>query len=117
MNFLGRATNLDSVLKAYKTPETKKFFPCEWFDHPDKMQATELPPYYSFYSKVLSCNPPEVEYTDYVNLMKNGLTTEKAFIIWKLSKSPTTGIEIYQNLQTIVETGTNEFIRRLLAVV
>ena len=43
MNFLGGATSLDSFLKAYKTLETKRFFPYEWFDHPDKMHNTELP--------------------------------------------------------------------------
>ena len=32
MNFLGGATSLDSFLKAYKTAETKGFFPYEWFD-------------------------------------------------------------------------------------
>ena len=36
MNFLGRATSLDSILKAYKTSETKGFFTCEWFDPPEK---------------------------------------------------------------------------------
>ena len=45
MNFLGGATSLDSFLKAYKTSETKGFFPYKWFDHTDKMQSTELPPY------------------------------------------------------------------------
>ena len=48
MNFLGGATSLDSFLKAYKTSETKGFFPYEWFDHPDKMHYTELPPYDAF---------------------------------------------------------------------
>ena len=42
MNFLGGATSLDSFLKAYKTSETKRCFPYEWFDHPDKMQNLEL---------------------------------------------------------------------------
>ena len=45
MNFLGGATSLDSSLEVYKTSETKGFFPFEWFDHLDKMQNTELPPY------------------------------------------------------------------------
>ena len=31
-NFLGGATSLDSFLKAYKTAETKRFFPNDWFD-------------------------------------------------------------------------------------
>ena len=44
MNFLGGATSLDSFLKAYKTAETKSFFPYEWFDCPQKMNKSELPP-------------------------------------------------------------------------
>ena len=43
MIFLGGAASLDSFLKAYKTSETKRFFPYEWFDHPDKMQIPEIP--------------------------------------------------------------------------
>ena len=88
MNFLRGATSLDSFLKAYKTSETKRFFPYEWFDRPDKMQNTELHPYDAFYSKLPSCNPLETEYTDYVNLLKSGLTTEQAVIKLKLSKPP-----------------------------
>ena len=90
MNFLEGATSLDSFLKAYKTSETKGFFPYEWFDHPDKMQNPELPPYDAFYSKLRSCNRLETEYTDYVNLLKSGLTTEQAVIKLKLSKPPPT---------------------------
>ena len=99
LNFLGGATSLDSFLKAYKTSETKGFFPYEWFEYPDKMQNTELPPYDAFYSKFRSCNPLEAEYTYYVNLLKSGLTTEQAVVKLRLSKSPPTGIENYQYLQ------------------
>ena len=95
-NFLGGAKSLDSFLKAYKTSETKWFFPYERFDHPDKMQNTELPPYDAFYSKLRSCNPLVAEYTDFVNLLKSGLTTEQAIVKLKLSKPPPTGIENYQ---------------------
>ena len=65
------------------------------------MQNTELPPYDAFYSKLRSRNPLEAEYTDYVNLLKSGLTKELAVIKIKLSKSPPTGIENYQYLQKI----------------
>ena len=65
------------------------------------MQNRELPPYDAFYSKLRSCNPLETEYTDYVNLLKSGLTTEQAVIKLKLSKPPPTGIENYQCLQQI----------------
>ena len=98
MNFYGGATSLDSFLKAYKTSETKGFVPYEWFDHPDKLQNPELPPYDAFYSKLRSCNPLETGYTDYVNLLKSGLSTDwivQAVIKLKLSKPPPTGIENY----------------------
>ena len=101
INFLGGATSLDSFLKAYKTSETKGFFHYEWFDHPDKMQNTELPPYDAFYGKLRSCNPLEAVCMDYVNLLKSGLTTEQAVVKLKLSKPPPTGIENYQYLQQI----------------
>ena len=99
MNVLGRATSLDSFLKAYKTSETKGFFPYEGFDHPDKMDKTELPPYDAFYSKLRSWNSLEAQYMYYVNILKSGLTTEQAVVKLKLSKPPTTGIENYQYLQ------------------
>ena len=100
-NFRGRETSLDSFLKAYETSETKGFFPYEWFDHPDEMQNTELSPYDAFYSKLRSCNPLEAEYTDYVILLKSGLTTEQANIKPKLSKTTPTVIENYQYLQKL----------------
>ena len=65
------------------------------------MQNTELPPNDAFCSKLQSCNPLEAEYTEYVNLLKNGLTTEQAVVKIKLSKLPPTGIENYQYLQQI----------------
>ena len=101
MNFLGGATSLDSFLKAYKNSETKGFSSYEWFDHPDKRQNTELPPFDAFYSKLRGCNPLEAEYTVYVNLLKSGLTTEQAVVKLKLSNPPPTGIENYQYLQQI----------------
>ena len=98
-NFPGGATRLDSFLKAYKTSRTKRFFPYEKFDHPDKMQNTELPTYDAFYSKLRSCNPLGAGYTDYANLLKNGLTTKQAVVKLKLSKPPPIGIEKNQDLQ------------------
>ena len=101
LNFLGGVTSLDSFLEAYKTSETKGFFPYDWFDHPDKMQNPDFPPYDAFHSKLRSCNPLETQSTDYVNLLKSGLTTEQAVIKLKLSKPPPTGIENYHYLQQI----------------
>ena len=84
--------------RAYKTSETKRFFPYEWFDHPDKMQNTELPPYDAFYSKLCSCNLLEAEYTDYVSIEKwiDHKTSRRQI---KTIKATPTGIENYQYLQ------------------
>ena len=69
LNFLGGAKSLDSFLKAHKTSETKRFFSYDWFDQPDRMRNTELPPYEVFYSKLRSCNPREAKHTDFVKLL------------------------------------------------
>ena len=65
MNFLGGATSHDSFLKAYKTAETKGFFPNECFDCPQKTSNSELPPYDAFFSKLRNVNPLEKDYSDY----------------------------------------------------
>ena len=101
MCFFGGAASLDSFLKAYKTSETKGFFPNELLDHPDKLQVPEFPPYDVFYSKLRSCNPLGTEYTDYVNFLISGLSTEQDVIKLELSKPPPTGIENYHYLQQI----------------
>ena len=101
MNFLGGATSLDSFLKAYKTAKTEGFFPYEWFDCPQKMNNSELPPYDSFFSKLRNVNPLEKVYSDYQNLLSSRLKTEEALSKMKLSKSPPSGEENYYHLLDI----------------
>ena len=91
MNFLGGATSLDSFLKAYTTAETKGFFPYEWFDCPQKLNNSELPPYDAFFSKLRNVNPLEKDYSDYQKLLSCGLKTEEALSKMKLSKPPSLG--------------------------
>ena len=78
------------------------------------MQNTELPSYGDFYSKLRSCNPVEAEYTDYVNLLKNGITTEQDVIKLKLSKPPSTGIANYHYFQHIWKQEQMSSIKDLL---
>ena len=101
MNFLGGATSFDFFLKAYKASETKGFFPENGLIILKKLQNTELPPYDAFYNKLCSCDPLEAEYTDDVDLLRSGLSTEQTVIILKLPKPPPTVIENYQYLQQI----------------
>ena len=101
MNFLGGATSIDSFLKAYKTTETKIFFPYEWFDCPQKMNNRELPPYDAFFSKLRNVNPLEKDCSDYQNLLGSGLKTGEALSKMKLSKPPPSGEENYHYLLDI----------------
>ena len=98
MNFLGGATSLDSFVKAYKTSETKRSFSCEWFDCPQKMNNSELPPYYAFFSKLRNANPLEKDYSYYQKLLSCGLKSEEALSKLKLSKPPQSGEENYHYL-------------------
>ena len=98
LNILGGATSLDSILKAYKTAETKGFFPYESFDCPQKMSNSELPPYDAFFSKLRNVNPLEKDYSGYRKKLSCEVKTEEALSKMKLSKPPTSGEENYQCL-------------------
>ena len=101
MNFLGGATSLDSFLKAYKTKETKGFFPYESFDCPEKKNNKELPPYDSFFSILRNSNPLEKDYNYFQNLVKSGSRTEQAGSKLRMHRKPSTGDENYLYLQSI----------------
>ena len=77
MNFLGGATSLDSFL-AYKTIETKGFFPYEWFDSPEKLTYPTLPPYNEFFSRLRNCNPLDKAHSDYQSFVNSGCSSEEA---------------------------------------
>ena len=110
MNFLGGATSLDSFLKAYKTEETKGFFPSEWFDDPEKLNNKELLPYDSFSRKLRNKNPLEKDYNDFEHLTTSGLSSEQAVCKLRLNKVPLTGDEEYVFLRSIwVSEGRKTF--------
>ena len=108
MNFLGGATSLDSFLKAYKTKESKGFFPYEWFDCPEKKNNKELPPYDSFFSILRNSNPLEKDYNDFQNLVNSGLSTEQAVAKLRMDRIPPTGTENYSYLQSVWENNNME---------
>ena len=103
--FFGGATSLDSFLKASKTAENKSFFPYEWFNCPQKMNNSELPPYDAFFSKLRIVNPVGKDYSDYQNLLSSGLKTEKALSKMKLSKPPPS---VEENYQYLLDVWTHE---------
>ena len=101
MNFLGSATSLASFLKAYKTKETKGFFPYECFNCPEKMNNKEFPPYDSLFSILRINNPLEKDYNDSKNLVISGSTTEQAVAKLQMDGTPPTGTENYSQLQSV----------------
>ena len=104
MKFLGGTTSLVSFLRAYKTSETRRFFPCEWFDHHHKMQNTEPPSNGAFITnKLRSCDPLEIEYMEYVNLLKSETSADRASVKIKLSKPPPIRREDYHFFPAIWE--------------
>ena len=114
MNFLGGATSLDSVLKAWKTKETKGFFPYEWFDCPDKMNNKELPPYDSFFSTLRNSSPLEKDHNDFQNLVNSGLTTEQAVVKLRMDGIPPTGAENHSYLQSVWEKNNMQYFSDFL---
>ena len=114
MNFFGGATSLDSFLKAYKTKETKRFFPYEWFDCPEKMNNKELPPYHSFFSILRNSNPLEKDYNDFENLVDSGLTTEQTVIKFRMDRISSTGAENYSYLQSVCENNNMQYFSDFL---
>ena len=103
LNFLGGATSLDSFLKAYKTNETKGFFPYEWFDSPEKLDATFLPPYDRFFSKLRNYNPLEKEFTDFTKLLNSGFSQQESLKKLRLKNVPPSGIDNYNYLKVVWE--------------
>ena len=69
-NCLGAATNLDSFSKV---SETKGYFPFEWFNDPEKLKSTQLPPYETFFSKLRNNNPLKEDYWDFSKFNRCGL--------------------------------------------
>ena len=109
MNFLGEATSLDSFLKAYKTTETKGFFPFEWFDCPEKTNDKELPPYDSFFSILRNSNHLEENYNVFQHFVNSGLTTEQAVAKLRKDRKPPTGAENYSYLQSVWENNNMQY--------
>ena len=110
MNFPGGATSFDSFLKAYKTKETKGFFPYEWFECPEKLKNKELPRYDSFFSILRNNNPLERDYYDFRNLVNSAVTTEQAVAKLRMDGIPPTGAENYSYVQNVwVSEGTKSF--------
>ena len=94
---------MDLFLKASKAKETKGFFPYEWFDSPDNLDCTELPPYEAFFTKQRNHNPLEKNFHDYQKLFNGGLDQQSALKNLCNQSVLPTGLEYYSYLKSIWE--------------
>ena len=79
----------------------QKKLKAEWFDNPEKLNNEELPPYDSFFSKLLKSNPLEKDYNDLENFTTSSLSSEQALCKLRLNKLPPTGDEKCACLRSI----------------
>ena len=75
-----------------KASKTKKFFPYEWFDNPDKLDFPELPPCEAFFSKLRNNNPLDEDFLDYEKLRKSGFDEQQALKKLQIKTVPSSGL-------------------------
>ena len=76
LSFLGEATSFDVFLVTYKTSETKRYFPLEWFNDEEKLKNIQLSPYQT------SPNLTLFVFTCY--LLQQSITSQRATgIYWR----------------------------------
>ena len=82
-NYLAPGYNYDKFLKAYNVEQEKGFFPYEWFDDLEKLNATELPPHEAFYSKLKGANISDAQYQLCKEVWdREQMATMRSFLIW-----------------------------------
>ena len=108
-NFLAAGCSYSKFLQAYDIPESKSFFPYEWFDDVTKLEDEALPPYEAFESKLKNANVLEIEFTNWVKdgrrgpQPKNGVEKYRELLdIWqeRQMRSFSDFLEYYVNLDT-----------------
>jgi len=83
MQYLSVGTSYSKFLKAYQVDEQRVFFPYQWFDHPDKLNHTKLPPHQAFYSCLKQSNISSEDYQYCLDIwQEHGMTTFRDFLEW-----------------------------------
>ena len=99
--FSGELPHLIFFFKAYKTSETKRFFPYEWFDSPEKLDAIFLPPYDCLFSKLRNYNPLGKKFTDFTKLLNSGFSQQESLKKLRLKNVPPSGNDNYNYLKVV----------------
>ena len=99
-SYLAPGVSYSKFLKAFDVDENKGFFPYEWFDGPEKLQYSQLPPHAAFYSSLKDSNISEEEYQfcQYV-WSEYGMSTFQHFLIWYNNLDVGPFVQAVENLQ------------------
>ncbi len=82
-NFIAPGVSYANFLKAYGADQQKGFFPYEWMDSLDKLEATSLPPYSAFYSKLKASNITEADYEQCLKVWEDeDMTTFRDYLVY-----------------------------------
>ena len=103
LNFLGGATILDNILKAYGASEEKGFFLYGFFGSIEKLNVFQLSQIDSFWRKLKNHNVPSVEYNNFMQLKNGGMEHSETFKKFWLKKVPQNAEENKSKLQNIWE--------------
>ncbi|KAJ8307836.1 hypothetical protein KUTeg_014619 [Tegillarca granosa] len=98
--YLAPGINYANFLKAFDVPESKGFFPYEWFDDISKLNYPRLPNHQCFYSSLKGCNITEEEYA-YCEIIwrQNDMSNFRDFLIWYSNLDTAPFVKAVENLQ------------------
>ena len=99
-SYLAPGVSYAKFLKAFDVDENKGFFPYEWFDGPEKLQYSQLPPHAAFHSSLKDSNITEEEYHFCQRVWtEQGMTTFQDFLIWYNNLDVAPMVKAVENLQ------------------
>ena len=101
LNFIIWATSFGSLLKTYKTLDTKRYFPLKCFDDPVKFNKIFIRSHEKFLSKLFLFNRSEKDHSRCHSFIVCGMTSKDAKLNLKICQSPGIGQEDYQYLISV----------------
>ena len=117
LNYLAGGSSYSKFLKAFGVNESKGFFPYEYFDHPDKLDETSLPPHESFYSELKQKN---ISVEDYQFLQKvwkeKEMKTFRDLLIWYNNLDVGPFVEAVEKLQSFYQKQGIDIFKNAISV-
>ena len=117
LNFLAAGSSYAKFLKAFGVEQAKGMFCYEYFDSPDKLEETSLPPHEAFYSELKDSNITPEDY-DYLKTVwrDNNMKTLKDFLIWYNNLDVGPFVEAVEKLQSFYQKEGIDIFKTAISV-